>query len=128
MNDLESLKKAVKGANIIFAVTDFIGAGSIGKETQQGINILDSALTTLETLETFIWSNLPDARSQEVPYQNVIHFNSKNDIAKRIKASPLQKVLTEVILGPYYQNFVKAPQVYAPQKVCLRVTLHEGVG
>ncbi|CZR68135.1 uncharacterized protein PAC_18034 [Phialocephala subalpina] len=117
MNDLVPLKKAVKGANVIFAVTDFIGAGSNEKEKQQGINILDSALTTLETLETFIWSNLPDARVQEVPYQNVIHFNSKNDIAKYIKASPLQKVLTEVILGPYYENFVKAPQVYAPQKL-----------
>jgi hypothetical protein len=111
------LKKAVQQANTIFAVTDFVTAGSIEKETQQGINILDAALTTLDTLETFIFSNLPDGRTQDVPYQNIIHFNSKNDIVKRIKASPLQNVLTEVIIGPYYQNLVKAPQVYAPQKV-----------
>ena len=54
MDDLESLKKALKGANIIFAVTDFITAGSIEKETQQGINILNAALATLDTLETFL--------------------------------------------------------------------------
>jgi hypothetical protein len=119
LDDLASLKEAVHNSNIIFAVTDFIAAGSIAKETQQGINILDAALTTLETLETFIWSNLPDARTQEVPYQNVFHFNSKNDISNHLKESPLQNVLTEVIVGGYYQNFVKAPQVYAPQKVSL---------
>jgi hypothetical protein len=118
LDEPTSLKRAVHEANFIFAVTDFIAAGSIERETQQGINIIAAALTTLDTLETFIWSNLPDARTQNVPYQNVFHFNSKNDIASRIKASPLQNALTEVIVGGYYQNFVKAPQLYAPQKVC----------
>jgi hypothetical protein len=116
-NDLESVKKAVKGAQIIFGVTDFIGAGSVEAETQQGINMLDAALSTMDTLEAFIWSNLPDARTAKVPYQNVIHFNAKNDIATRMRASVLADVLIQVRLGPYFQNFVKAPQVYGPQKV-----------
>ena len=78
---------------------------------------MDAALTTLDTLELFIWSNLPDARVQHAPYQNVLHFNSKNDIAKRIRASKLKDVMVEVRLGPYYENMTKAPQVYGPQKV-----------
>lgn len=117
MSDLSSLKKAVKGASGIFAVTDFISAGNIETETRQGINILDAALATLDTLELFIWSNLPDARVQKIPYQNVVHFNSKNEIAKCMRASLLGGVFTEVRVGAYYQNFCKAPQVYGPQKL-----------
>lgn len=117
MNSLPSLKTAVKNANIIFAVTDFISAGSIKTETQHGLNMLDAALTTLDTLELFIWSNLPDARKQKVPYKNVIHFNAKNDIAERMWASKLGRVMMEVRLGPYFENMIKAPQVYGPQKV-----------
>ncbi|TKA78401.1 hypothetical protein B0A49_02345 [Cryomyces minteri] len=116
MNNLASLKKAVKGAHYIFAVTDFITAGNVQTETKQGLNILEAAKTTLDTLEAYIWSSLPDARTQPIPYQNVVHFNSKNDIAKEIRRSAVGRVLTEVRLGPYYQNFVKAPQDYGPQK------------
>lgn len=108
LNDLDSLQRAVNGANIIFGVTDFIGAGRIATEMQQGINMLDAALTTLDTLEAFIWSSLPDPRTLEIPYKHVIHFNSKNDIAERMRASLLGRVLIEV------QNFVKAPEVYGP--------------
>lgn len=117
MSDLASLKKAVKGASIIFAVTDFISAGSLEAEIEQGSNILDAALATLDTLEVFIWSNLPDAKSQKIPYQNVIHFNSKVEITKRMKVSQLSGILTEVRVGAYYQNMVKAPQLYGTQKV-----------
>jgi uncharacterized protein YbjT (DUF2867 family) len=117
-NDLESLVKAVKGANVIFGVTDFLTAQSIEKETAQGFNILHAAESTLDTLEAYIWSNLPDARTQHVPYQNVIHFNAKNDVAKEIRKSEgVAKLLIEVRLGPYFQNLLKAPQVYGPQKV-----------
>lgn len=116
-NDLESVKRAVRGAQVIFGVTDFMGAGSIEAETRQGINMLDAALSTRDTLEAFIWSGLPDARISKFPYHNIIHFNAKNDIAKRMRASALANVLIEVRLGPYFQNFVKAPQIYGPQKV-----------
>jgi uncharacterized protein YbjT (DUF2867 family) len=117
MNDLGSLKKAVQGADFIFGVTDFLTAQSIEVETAQGLNLLKAAESTTKTLKGYIWSNLPDARIQPVPYQNVIHFNAKNDIAKMIRKSTVRNVLIEVRLGPYFQNFLKAPQVYGPQQV-----------
>jgi hypothetical protein len=104
-------------AQVIFGVADFMVAGIIEAETRQGISMLDAALSTLDTLEAIIWSGLPDATTSEIPYQNVIHFNAKNDIAKRMRISALANALIEVRLGPYLQNFVKAPQVYGPQKV-----------
>jgi len=116
MNDLDSLKEAVRGADFIFAVTDFLTAQSIEVETAQGLNLLKAAESTIDTLKGYIWSNLPDARIQPVPYQNVIHFNAKNDIAKEIRKSKVGDVLIEVRLGPYFENFLKAPQVYGPQK------------
>lgn len=48
-----------------------------------------------------------------------MHFNSKNEIAKRMSASPLGDILTEVRVGAYYQNMVKLPQLYGPQKAGL---------
>lgn len=117
MNDLNSLKKAVQGADFIFGVTDFLTAQSVEVETSQGLNLLKAAESTIDTLKGYIWSNLPDARIQPIPYQNVIHFNAKNDIANEIHKSIVADVLIEVRLGPYFQNFIKAPQVYGPQKV-----------
>jgi hypothetical protein len=117
MSDLDSLKKAVQGADFIFGVTDFLTAQSVEVETTQGLNLLKAAESTIDTLKGYIWSNLPDARVQPVPYQNVMHFNAKNDIAKEIRKSTVGNVLIEVRLGPYFQNFIKAPQVYGPQKV-----------
>lgn len=54
MEDLDALKKAVKGAHFIFAVTDFLGAGDAKKELKQGCNVVDAASTALATLEAFI--------------------------------------------------------------------------
>lgn len=55
-NDLEPVKRATRGAQVIFGVTDFMGAGSFEAETRQGINMLDAALSTFDTLEAFLWS------------------------------------------------------------------------
>jgi uncharacterized protein YbjT (DUF2867 family) len=117
MDDLDSLKEAVKGAHFIFAVTDYLGTGDAKRETKQGCNLIDAAGTTRNTLEAFIWSSLPDPRDQPVPYHNIVHFNSKRDISDRLRRSPCQDIFTEVWLGPYYQNFSNAPEVYGPQKV-----------
>lgn len=117
MNDLDSLKKAVQAADFIFGATDFLTAQSVEVETAQGLNLLKAAESTTDTLKGYIWSNLPDARSQPVPYQNVIRFNAKNDIAKGDPEVNSRDVLIEVRLGPYFQNFLKAPQVYGPQQV-----------
>lgn len=126
MSDLASLKEAVKGASVIFAVTDFIAAGSIETETQQGLNIQEAALATFDTLELFIWSTVPDPRAQKIPYQNVIHANSKIEIGKSLQASKLGGILTEVRVGAYYQNMVKAPQLYGVQKVRPLTTTKQG--
>lgn len=82
LNDVGSLKTAFKGANYIFAYTDFagivgspevmgkfqtgeltapVGAGAYKIELQQGKNIADAAASIPE-LERLVWSALPGVK------------------------------------------------------------------
>ena len=113
MEDLDSLKDVVKGAHFIFVVTDFLGAGgNNNRELKQGLNVIEVASTSLDTLEAIIWSSLPDARKQPFPYSNIVHFNSKRDISDRLIESPLKHLVTEVWLAAYYENFVNSFGIY----------------
>ena len=102
LDDVESLKSAFKGANIIFSVTQYwepffrpdsrqkaADAGitcrkyAYDVEYQQGKNIADAAATTVDTLEPngFIASTLSHARKRAPGrYPHLYHFDAKADI------------------------------------------------
>jgi len=102
LNDVESLKRAFKGANLIFSVTQYwepffrpdcrAKAEELGiscrkyaydVEVQQGKNIADAAATVVDTLvdNGFLVSTLSNARkSSNGKFQDLYHFDSKADV------------------------------------------------
>jgi uncharacterized protein YbjT (DUF2867 family) len=107
LEDVESLKKAFKGAYGVFGVTDFwalyLGvdqydqAKSRDHETQLGKNIVDAAEAL--RIQHFVWSTLDDS----IPAApEVYHFVSKYAVDKYLKTKsvPTTYLLTSV----YFNN------------------------
>jgi len=107
LEDVESLKKAFKGAYGVFGVTDFwalyLGvdqydqAKSRDHETQLGKNIVDAAEAL--RIQHFVWSTLDDS----IPAApEVYHFVSKYAVDKYLKTKsvPTTYLLTSV----YFSN------------------------
>ncbi|KAK4186711.1 hypothetical protein QBC35DRAFT_386600 [Podospora australis] len=102
LDDVESLKRAFKGANLIFSVTQYwepffrpdcrAKAAELGitcrkyaydVEYQQGKNIADAAATVVDTLvdNGFLVSTLSNARKcSGGKLQDLYHFDSKADV------------------------------------------------
>lgn len=102
LNDVESLKKAFAGANLIFSVTNYwepffrpdcrqeAAAQGIScrryaydVELQQGRNIVDAAATTVDTLEPngFLVSTLSHGgKCSRGTFKELYHFDAKADI------------------------------------------------
>ncbi|KAF2265019.1 hypothetical protein CC78DRAFT_600535 [Lojkania enalia] len=142
-DDVESLKRASRGASAIFALTDFAGnftkvsrndalqrkAKNTGKsiheyasylETIQGINIATAASDRdlLSTLEKFIWSTLTGVKTiSGGKYTQAYEFNSKAAVEEHIRddLSELSKRLSTVNMGIYQENW-KAFQAFSSQK------------
>ncbi|KAK4221880.1 hypothetical protein QBC38DRAFT_549676 [Podospora fimiseda] len=116
ITDLLALKLAFSGSNIIFAVTDFLapmlahnfdGAKAEGIETQQGINLALAAASTLDTLDHYIWSTLPDASGISGGKNPVPHMDGKASVDAYIRKS-LPELLTKttfLYVGVYSQAF-----------------------
>jgi len=107
LEDVESLKKAFKGAYGVFGVTDFWNvfarhnfdqAKARDHETQHGKNIVDAA--EAEGIKHLVWSTLDDTKSSTKI--EVFHFTSKAAVDKYIKTKnvPATNVLTSV----YFTN------------------------
>ncbi|KAK0122070.1 hypothetical protein ONS95_010334 [Cadophora gregata] len=98
VDDVESLKAAFKGANLIFGNTAFSNAFAVPTasdleklapgqtlrewcyelEVQQGKNIVDAAASVADGLDLFIWSTLSHASKwSKEKYTGVYHFDSK---------------------------------------------------
>ncbi|KAJ7059697.1 NAD(P)-binding protein [Mycena amicta] len=106
--DKESLKKAVRGSEIVFGVTNFWdptvfpadpkGAGEI----TQGKNLVDAAKE--EGVKYFLWSSLPDInKASNGLYTHVYHCDNKALIDDYLAASgvPYSVILT----GWFAENF-----------------------
>jgi NAD(P)-dependent dehydrogenase (short-subunit alcohol dehydrogenase family) len=139
LNDVESLKAAFKGANYIFAYTDFAGIiGSpevMGKfqagelevtvgmaaykiELQQGKNIADAAASVPE-LERLVWSALPGVkRLSKGKYEKVYHFDAKADAFDyMLGVKTLQDKASAVHLGAFMTNAVSGLDLFKLLKV-----------
>ena len=135
-DDIESLKAAFKGANVIFGLTDFWtpirDPASYGKlkpgqtineyafdlEVSQGINIAEAAAAT-EGLERYIYSTLPAVSEYGADYKNLYHVESKPAIMKHVheKLPELTKITSEIQLSVYYEIYMWG-SAKTPKKVC----------
>ncbi|KAF8308655.1 uncharacterized protein EI90DRAFT_3141505 [Cantharellus anzutake] len=96
LEDVESLKKAFRGAYGVFGVT----AKSRDHETQHGKNIVDAA--EAEGIKHLIWSTLDDTSNANL---HVFHFASKAAVDKYIQTKKVPTTL--LFTSVYFNNLTK---------------------
>ncbi|KAK0723548.1 hypothetical protein B0T26DRAFT_642271 [Lasiosphaeria miniovina] len=116
LGDLESLKRAFAGSHIVYAVTNFFEPFTALQsperatevEVQQGVNLAQAAASALPTLEHYIWSTLPDARTLSAGKYVVPHFDGKArvDAYIRTQQPALLAVTTFFWVTWYHNNYV----------------------
>jgi hypothetical protein len=139
LNDIESLKSAFKGADFIFAYTDFsgivrgpevmgrfqagelaapIGAESYRIELQQGKNIADAAATVPE-LSRLVWSALPGVKQLSGgKYTQVFHFDAKAVAFEyMLGVQALKGKVSAVHMGAFMVNAVNGFDLFKLVKV-----------
>ncbi|KAH7327248.1 hypothetical protein BKA65DRAFT_566619, partial [Rhexocercosporidium sp. MPI-PUGE-AT-0058] len=128
VDDVESLKSAFRGANLIFGNTAFSNAFAMPTEAdieklrpgqtlrewcyelevQQGKNIVDAAASVADGLDLFIWSTLSHAKKwSKGQYAGVYHFDSKAAVTDYLndKYSALAKKTFLLQLGLFITNW-----------------------
>jgi hypothetical protein len=119
LNDRQSLRPALDGAQIIFAMTDFWQSMSADVEESQGKSLMD-ILSSLPQLEHLIWASLPDGRKiSDGKYSNIFHWQSKAVVTSYVRDSKpaLWEKTTEILFPNYFENCLTAPARYLPVKV-----------
>ncbi|CAG9984157.1 unnamed protein product [Clonostachys byssicola] len=148
-DDLESLKAAFAGADVIYGVTDFAppmyDAESHKVAAQQGISInefahnlevrrgknLAIAAASIPTLGRYVYSTLSDARKlSKGKYVHVYHFDSKATVAEYIKTAKemedLARKTSFLQVGLYADNWKSGfPEI---QKNADHSFYHVGLG
>ncbi|KAL8768986.1 MAG: hypothetical protein Q9209_004903 [Squamulea sp. 1 TL-2023] len=142
-NDVELMRRAFKGANAIFAVTDYASnyanvsgdealqqkAEAAGRsideyaadlEQAQGINIATAAADAgvLTTLEKFVFSTLAGVKNiSSGKYTHAYEFDSKANVEEYIRENlpSLGEKMSTVIMGIYQETWTDIP-AFAPQK------------
>lgn len=114
VGDLSSLKSAFAGSSIIFGVTNFFelftaqqsAAKATEVELQQGVNLAEAAASTLDTLEHYIWSTLPDSKAI-AGGTLVPHYDSKTRADNYIRERLPQLLAKTTFLWVtfYHSNF-----------------------
>ncbi|KAL8718445.1 MAG: hypothetical protein Q9181_008198, partial [Wetmoreana brouardii] len=128
--DEKLLTAACKGANYIFAMTDFwrpyLKAAAAGSpnpediaefdELQQGRIAVNAALATIDTLDCFIFSSLPDENAISNGRYNLSHYAAKTATVKYIKeqtktfkGKTLMGLTTILWVSYYMENWVNLP-------------------
>lgn len=137
-DDVASLSSAFRGANAIFAVTDFwapfynpatkallapgqtINEYCYELELRRAMNIAKAAAENLGTVERFIFSSLSNAKEwSKGKYTWVYHFDSKAEAARRIKQElpELAARMSLLQVGLYATNWKSGMGAF--HKVCL---------
>lgn len=119
LDDESALRDTLRGANAIFCLTDFYDKSTIDAELTRGL-LVSQIASELPNLENFIYSSLPDARSLfGGKYQLILPYNSKTYIKEGIQRGypSLWKKTTVLLVGYYYQNWLKYTSIFGPQKV-----------
>lgn len=136
LDDLDSLKKAFQGANVIFGTTDFWGhigdpatqklaaeqkrtpnEVAFDREVSQAKNIIDAAAATVETLDRLVLSTLSDTRKwSNGTLKHNYHFDSKAEAIYYLKKTyPKLMAKTSLLMLGYYASNWKST-LGAPKK------------
>jgi hypothetical protein len=126
--DQDSLRAALAGAHIVFGNTAYPAEEAMKPgmqqrayelELQQGKNIAD-AVSTVRSLELFIWSSLSAASKwSEGQYRKVWHFDSKAHVVDYIHANHprLAKKMSILQMGLFVDNWKNGPILVPWDKV-----------
>ena len=137
LNDQTSLEKAFKGANAIFAVTDFwqflkdpatfetaaergLKPNEIAMEREivQGKNIIHAAAAQLDTLDRLVLSTLADSKKWskgEITWN--LHFDGKAQYTQYLKDDYLDLAKkTSYLQVGFYLNNLRSSPAYEPKK------------
>ena len=86
LNDVESLKAAIRGSYGVFGVTDFWSIHSKELEIQQGKNLFEACKAV--GVKHFVFSSLPHAtKLTEGVLQHLAHFDSKATVQEFVEAN-----------------------------------------
>ncbi|GAA6021945.1 hypothetical protein JCM10207_002612 [Rhodosporidiobolus poonsookiae] len=100
----EDLDRAFKGAEIVFAVTNFWAHCDGERELNDGKRMGDAAVAA-GTVKRFIWSGVEHVKNGSGgKFDRVEHFDRKADVTTYLKTLPLP--LTVVQAGCYMSNFL----------------------
>lgn len=115
LNSFESLKAALAGSHVVFAVTDFFEPfaafgpdKAMDVEAQQGINVAKAAAVT-HSLEHFIWSTLPNSTKISGGKYTVPHFEGKNRIDSFIRQEKALLAKTTFLWVTWYHTNYNFP-------------------
>lgn len=101
-NDIESLRKAFRGAHTVFAMTspDFVDI--MGSELRQGRNLIDAAVA--ENVQYYIFSTLPNvSKLSSGKYTKVTGFDGKAITEEYIRSLPIKSAFFAP--GSFMQNY-----------------------
>lgn len=107
LNDIDSLRRAVKGVYGVYGVTNFWE--HFDKELPQGKNLIDAVAA--EKVSHFVLSTLPNAKKLSNGKLPVPHFDQKAELEKYTRT--LDIPATFVHIAFYYENFL---YFFPPQK------------
>ena len=103
INDLESLRKAIRGSYGVFGVTNFWDKDVMSKdiEVQQGKNIFEACKA--EQISHFVFSALPNVeRLSSGALRRVEHFDGKAEVAEYIEANKHGMIASYFMPGKFF--------------------------
>lgn len=105
LDDVESLKTAVKGSHGVFGVTDFWSILDKEREIQQGKNLFEASKA--EGVKHFVFSSLNSAEKMSGgKYKNVDHFDSKAIAGEYIEANKGYMITSHFMPGKCIQPLI----------------------
>ncbi|KAJ2549241.1 hypothetical protein EV175_004518 [Coemansia sp. RSA 1933] len=130
LNDVESLKEAFSGADVVFGTTLFaqpdvlerVAAGDLDAEFNQGKNATDAAIAV--GVKDIIFSTIYSVSElSNGKYTKVYPFEGKDKIEKyiRSKSSEIRSVF--VHLGTYMENFVRFSRISSEDNKTVEFTI-----
>lgn len=102
MADKESIKRALKGADTVFAMTSATYELVSKQERTQGKRLVDAAVE--ENVKYFIWSTLPHVEKiSGGKILEVLHFDEKAEVEEYLRSKPIKSAFFAPAM--FMQNF-----------------------
>ncbi|KAJ2083077.1 hypothetical protein H4R24_001116 [Coemansia sp. RSA 988] len=118
LNDTSSLRKALTGVDIVFAVTNFfqqdilakVDAGDKDAEFTQGKNIVDAAIDA--GVKSIIYSSLDSMKQlSDGKYTDILHFEGKHKVEEYISSKADKIKGYFIYLGIYMENYTQFSRI-----------------